>query len=209
MKIARVYIRVSTDDQDLTRQHALIERAKEQGYYVAKVYSEKESGTLANRPALDEMINDLQPGDVVIAENIDRISRLPLPDAEKLIERIKTKGAILAIPGILDLSQIKTDNEVSKIVLEAVQSILLKVALYYAREDYIMRRKRQMEGIAQARSLGKYKGRRPDYNLHRTVFALRKSGMTIEDTAKTAGCGVAQVSRIMKQYQSFDEIPNE
>ena len=29
------------------------------------------------------MIADLQPGDVVIAEKIDRISRLPLPEAEK------------------------------------------------------------------------------------------------------------------------------
>jgi DNA invertase Pin-like site-specific DNA recombinase len=28
------------------------------------------------------MIADLQPGDVVIAEKIDRISRLPLPEAE-------------------------------------------------------------------------------------------------------------------------------
>ncbi len=31
------------------------------------------------------MIADLQPGDVVIAEKIDRISRLPLPEAEKQI----------------------------------------------------------------------------------------------------------------------------
>ena len=180
MKIARVYIRVSTDGQDLTRQHTLIEKAKKQGYY-----------------------------DVVIAENIDRISRLPLPEAEKLIERIKTEGAILAIPGILDLSQINIDNEVSKIVLEAVQSILLKVALYYAREDYETRRKRQSEGIARAKSMGKYKGRKPDYNLHRQVFALRKSGMSIDETAKTVGCGQAQVSRIMKQYQTFDDIPSE
>lgn len=207
MKIARVYIRVSTDNQDLTRQQALIERAKEQGYYVAKVYSEKESGTLADRPALNEMIQDLQNGDVVVAENIDRISRLPLPEAEKLIERIQSKGAILAIPGILDLSQIQMDSEVSKIVLESVQSILLKVALYYAREDYLLRRNRQIQGIKQAKSLGKYRGRRPNYNLHRQVFALRKSGMSIEDTAKTAGCGIAQVSRIMRQYQTFDDIP--
>lgn len=41
MKVARIYIRVSTDDQGLTRQRTLIEKAKEQGYYVAKVYSEK------------------------------------------------------------------------------------------------------------------------------------------------------------------------
>ena len=45
------------------------------------------------------MIKDLQPGDVVIAEHIDRISRLPLPEAEKLVASIREKGARISVPG--------------------------------------------------------------------------------------------------------------
>jgi DNA invertase Pin-like site-specific DNA recombinase len=33
------------------------------------------------------MIADLQPGEVVVAEKIDRISRLPLAEAEQLVCR--------------------------------------------------------------------------------------------------------------------------
>lgn len=39
-RIARVYLRVSTDEQDLRRQEALVENARAAGYYVAAVYRE-------------------------------------------------------------------------------------------------------------------------------------------------------------------------
>ena len=42
--IARVYLRVSTDDQDLQRQEAITAQAKAAGYYVAGTYREKASG---------------------------------------------------------------------------------------------------------------------------------------------------------------------
>src|SRR3546814_9349886 len=86
-QIGRVYLRVSTDAQDLRRQDAIVAEAKAAGYSVAAVYREKASGARADRPELLRMIADLQPGDVVIAEKIDRISRLPLAEAEPLGER--------------------------------------------------------------------------------------------------------------------------
>lgn len=68
---ARVYLRVSTDDQDLQRQDAIVEATRAAGYYVARVYREKASGARADRPELLSMIDDLQPGEVVVAEKID------------------------------------------------------------------------------------------------------------------------------------------
>ena len=76
VKGARVYLRVSTDEQDLARQEAIVAGARAAGYYVAAVYREKASGARADRPELLRMIDDLQPGEVVVAEKIDRISRL-------------------------------------------------------------------------------------------------------------------------------------
>src|SRR3546814_7152078 len=79
--------------------------------YVAAVYREKASGARADRPELLRMIADLQPGEVVIAEKIDRISRLPLTEAEQLVETIRARGARLAIPGVLDLSDLAADAD--------------------------------------------------------------------------------------------------
>ena len=44
MKIARIYLRVSTDEQDLTRQAEIEQSARLAGYYIAGVYREKASG---------------------------------------------------------------------------------------------------------------------------------------------------------------------
>jgi hypothetical protein len=41
-----------------------------------------------------------------VAEKIDRISRLPLADAERLVASIRIKGARLAIPGVVELSDL-------------------------------------------------------------------------------------------------------
>ena len=104
MNIARIYLRVSTEEQDLTRQAEIELSTRAAGYYIAGVYREKASGARADRPELLRMIADLQPGEVVVAEKIDRISRLPLAEAEQLVGSIRAKGARLAVPGLVDLS---------------------------------------------------------------------------------------------------------
>jgi len=160
LKVARVYLRVSTDEQDLKRQESIIDQAKADGFYIAGIYREKASGARADRPELLRMIGELQPGDTVIAERIDRISRLPLNEAEKLVAAIRAKGARLAVPGVVDLSELAATSEGSaRIVLEAVQEMLLKLALQMARDDFETRRERQKQGIELAKRDGKYAGR--------------------------------------------------
>lgn len=105
MKVARIYLRVSTEEQDLSRQDAIVESTKAAGFYVAGIYREKASGARADRAELLRLIADLQPGEVVVAEKIDRISRLPLAEAERLVASIRAKGARLAVPGVVDLTE--------------------------------------------------------------------------------------------------------
>jgi len=203
IRAARVYLRVSTEQQDLARQEAIVTGARSAGYYVAAVYREKASGARPDRPELIRMIADLQPGEVVVAEKIDRISRLPLPEAERLVEAIRAKGAQLAVPGIVDLSDLVADaTGVSRIVLEAVQDMLLRVALQTARDDYETRRERQRDGIEIARRAGRYTGRKADTAQHRRIVALREAGMSIARTAELAGCSVAQVKRVTAAHRA-------
>lgn len=74
--------------------------------------------------------------------------------------------------------------------------MLLKLALQMARDDYEDRRERQRQGIELAKRAGRYKGRRADPKLRAQVIALRSVGRSIAETAKLAGCSVAQVKRI-------------
>ncbi len=204
VKIARVYLRVSTDQQDLERQEQIVADAKAKGFYAAGVYREKASGARTDRPELLRMIADLQNGEVVIAERIDRISRLPLAEAEALISTIKAKGARLAVPGVVDLSELAAASEgVAKVVLEAVQEMLLKLALQMAREDYETRRERQAQGIALAKKVkGKYEGRKADEDRHELIRTLRASGSSIAETAKLAKCSASLVKLVCRPSQS-------
>ncbi|ARV23410.1 resolvase [Xanthomonas citri pv. glycines] len=205
LKVARVYLRVSTDAQDLERQESIIEGARAAGYYVAGVYREKASGARPDRPELLRLVADLQSGEVVISEKIDRISRLPLAEAECLIAAIRAKGARLAVPGVVDLSELAAEAQgIAKIVLESVQDMLLKLALQMARDDYEDRRERQRQGIKLAKDAGKYQGRRADPKRRARVIALRRSGHSITRTAELAGYSPAQVKRIWAEV-SKDE----
>jgi DNA invertase Pin-like site-specific DNA recombinase len=209
MKVARIYLRVSTEEQDLTRQADIERQTKAAGYYVAGVYREKASGARTDRPELLRMIADLQPGDVVVAEKIDRISRLPLEEAEKLVQSIRAKGATLAIPGIVDLSEVSAGAEgIARIVLDSVQDMLLKLALQIARDDYEVRRERQSQGVELAKAAGKYKGRKPNDTLNECIVGLRKGGNSIRKTAELAGCSESQVKRIWGAYKLSMEAQN-
>lgn len=207
LMVARIYLRVSTDAQDMERQENLAQAAKAAGYYIAGIYREKASGARADRPELLRMVADLQPGEVVIAEKIDRISRLPLPEAERLVASIRATGARLVIPGVVDLSDLVAEADgVTKIVLESVQAMLLRLALQMARDDYEDRRERQRQGIELAKAAGKYRGRRADPRRRAQVIELRRAGYSISRTAELAGCSPSQVKRIWAMAAAETEI---
>lgn len=201
LKVARIYLRVSTEEQDLARQAEVESSTRAAGYYIAGVYREKASGARADRPELLRMIGDLQPGEVVVAERIDRISRLPLPEAERLVQSIRAKGAKLAVPGLVDLSDFTAEADgVARIVLEAVQELLLKLALQMARDDYETRRERQRQGVELAKAAGKYAGRVPDTQTHQRIVAFRAAGQSISRTASLTGASPSQVKLIWARH---------
>lgn len=206
-----VYMRVSTEGQDIERQEALLKNAEAMADKVAIYpYYEKASGARADRPELNRMINALGAGHIVMAEKMDRISRLPLPEAEALIKTIKDKGARLAIPNVVDLSElINSSKGTAKVVLESVQAMLLKLALQMAREDYEDRRERQRQGIAIAQQKDakqtnperkKYKGRAANTKNHKRIIDYRTNGKSIAETAELCECSTALVKRVWKKH---------
>ena len=195
--IARIYQRVSTRDQELTRQQSLRVEAEAKGYQVVATYSEKESGTKEDRPELQRMLADLNDGDTIIAEHLDRITRLPLDKAEALMAVIKAKGAKVSVPGLIELP--KVGDGVAGIVVDAMQEMLLKIALYQCRADWETRRERQRQGIEVAKAKGVYKGRKPDTFTNAKIIELRNLDYTIAKIADKLEVSESQVKLILKK----------
>lgn len=208
LKIARIYLRVSTLQQNLERQRKIIDEAKKNGFYIAGIYEEKASGVNASRPELNRLIDDLQEGDWVIAERIDRITRLPPREAELLIQRITEKGAKLHVPDVFsfgNLDELMGEGDslpkyLTEPLMEALQKMFLRMALSIAHEDWKTRRERANQGIARAKKEGRMKGRPANEELHKNIIQLTLNGVSITGIASALKCSTSTVSKVRRAY---------
>src|SRR5664279_5071708 len=90
--LARAYLRASTSAQDATRARAQVEAfATERELNIVGTYVESESGAKLARPELFRLIADSKPGDVLLIEQVDRLSRLTDADWRKLRAELDAK----------------------------------------------------------------------------------------------------------------------
>ena len=157
----RAYLRTSTEDQDANRARGeLVAFAAERGLKIATFYVENESGASLQRPELFRLLNDCEAGDVLLIEQVDRLSRLNAQDWETLRKEIKARGVrIVAIDLPTSWMSISADETTNRL-MSAVNEMLLDMLAAIARKDYDDRRRRQSQGIAKAKANGQYKGRR-------------------------------------------------
>lgn len=140
MKIG--YIRVSTDEQNTVRQEILM---KELG--VDEVYIDKTSGKNTNRPQLKSMLDYVRHGDTVIVSEISRFAR-NTKDLLELVEILTNKG----VEFVSRKEAIDTATPTGKFMLTVFGAVA------ELEREYILQRQR--EGIAAAKKIGKYKGRK-------------------------------------------------
>lgn len=196
----RTYLRASTSEQDASRARDALEQfAADHGQHIACEYLENESGAKADRPELLRLLKDAKKGDVLLIESIDRLSRLPADDWQKLRSAIDSKGlriVALDLPtshqGIADTK----GDEFTGRMLAAINSMLVDMMAAIARKDYEQRRERQAQGIAKAKEKGAYKGRPVDADLHKRVRELLTAGLGIRATARHADCSTTTVLKI-------------
>lgn len=98
------YIRVSAEDQNLGLQISLIEALKPD-----QVYSDKESGTVAERLAYTELCNEIEQGRIssVLVYRLDRLGRDPIELIRffNLLERKHVKFISVTEPWLTDWNQ--------------------------------------------------------------------------------------------------------
>jgi len=199
----RAYLRASTDSQDATRaKGALVQFAAEHGHKIAAFYIENESGTKLERPELFRLLDDSHEGDVLLIEQVDRLSRLSQDDWASLKTQIAAKKVTVVS---LDLSTshavlqpTKGIDDFTKGMIAAVNGMLLDMLAVVARKDYEDRRRRQKEGIKNAVDNGVYKGRQIDQDLHTRIKEALASGMSLRKAATVVGCAVSTVQRVAK-----------
>src|SRR5271167_2942277 len=154
--LTRCYLRASTDEQNASRARNQVEAfAAERGLVIASTYVENESGAKLARPELFRLIADSRPGDVLLVEQVDRLSRLTAADWQKLraeLDRKQIRVVALDLPTSWQLAS--PADEFASRMFAAINSMLLDMLAAVARKDFDDRRRRQEQGIAAAKAKG-------------------------------------------------------
>ncbi len=196
------YLRASTKDQDALRaKHALEAFVSDLGHSVNAWFVEHESGATLKRPELFRLLEIAQRGDVLLVEQVDRISRLNGEDWKLLKSQITGKGIIIValdLPTSHQFIHSKSD-EFTQRMLSAINGMMLDILAAVARKDYEDRRRRQLEGIEKARRAGKYKGRPLNVAVRRNIAAPLKDNCTINEMVSIPKCTNKTVMAVKRE----------
>ena len=196
----RCYLRASTDEQDATRARADLERfAAERGLTVAAWYVENESGSKLARPELFRLLADCHPGDVLLIEQVDRLSRLNDADWKRLraeLDRRAVRVVALDLPTSWTLAA--PSDEFTARMFAAVNAMMLDVLAAVARKDYEDRRRRQAQGVAKAKKEGLYRGRPANVERNAAITAMLKSGQSWSTIVRATGASRDTLFRLTK-----------
>ena len=198
------YLRASTQEQDALRaKNQLVEFAKQSDLTVATFFVENESGATLNRPELFRLLEIAQPDDIILVEQIDRISRLNDKDWNKLKGLIKSKGLRIVSLDLPTSHQLMThSDEFTNRMLTAINDLMLDLLAAVARKDYQDRRRRQKEGIEKALLNGLYKGRKEDTELSDKIEMLLLDGKSYSMIIHLLGCSIGTIAKVSKRLKA-------
>lgn len=135
------YIRVSTKEQDETRQ---IEALKRVGILEKNIYIDKSTGTtFVGREAWQQLLAKVVVGDTITIKELDRLGRNN-KEVKETFELISKKGVFLEF---LEQPLLNTYGK-SEIERELLQPLILHLLGYFAEKENEKRKIRQVEAYA-------------------------------------------------------------
>ncbi len=136
------YIRCSSIEQNEARQFEALKN-----YNIDKYFTEKASAKDTNRPQLQLMLDYAREGDVIYIKDFSRLAR-STKDLLDIVEILNKKGVkLISLKENLD-----SNTSTGKLMLTMI------AAIYEFERSNLL--ERQAEGIAIAKRLGKFKGRK-------------------------------------------------
>lgn len=168
------YIRVSTLIQNTARQL--------DGIKLDKVFEDKASGKNTDRPQLSACLAHLREGDTLHVHSMDRLCR-NLDDLRRIVKDLTSRGVVIKF----HKEGLNFNGDESP-----MSNLLLSMLGAYAEFERSIILERQREGIAIAKSEGKYKGRKLSLTDDRVLELKRRAGAGEKKTALALDFGISR-----------------
>jgi DNA invertase Pin-like site-specific DNA recombinase len=185
---AAIYVRVSTDRQQVENQRAEVERMARARGYEPVLYEEVESAAKA-RPVFDRMLSDARAGRVqaVAVWVLDRLHRSMVGAINTVLELDRLGVPVLSVrEGWLDTSG-------------PVRPLLVAIFGWVAEQERTRLIERTKAGLERARREGKRLGR-PRVSPMKVAAAVERvrAGASLREAADAAGVGYGTLRRALE-----------
>lgn len=152
------YHRTSTKEQHLDRGVLEIRKfCEENKMPLTDIFTDQLTGKKFDRPEYQFLKKRIQPGDILIISELDRLGRNKaqiLKELEYYRDR-KVRVMILEIPTTL-MEFSKVDNAMAALIMETINNLLIEVYAVFAEAELEKKEKRQREGIETKKLRGEW-----------------------------------------------------
>lgn len=150
------YVRVSTVEQNTERQ---IIKMKALGISEDHLFIDKASGKNMDRPQWKLLMDTVSEGDSIVIDSLDRLGR-NYDDVTREWKRLTRETGVHIKCLDLEFFDSQKFAEMGDLGI-CLEDMLLSLLAYVAQTERKKIKQRQSEGIAVAKSAGKYEGRKP------------------------------------------------
>jgi DNA invertase Pin-like site-specific DNA recombinase len=176
------YARVSTDGQSVSAQVAALRK-----HGAGKVFREVASGAKTDRAQLRRVLDQLDPGDVLLATRLDRLAR-------------STRDLLNTLAAIVDREAgFRSLGDAWADTTTAHGRLMLTVLGGLAEFERDLVRARTGEGRERAKARGVKLGRKPKLTEHQKQEALRRrdcDGEPVREIARSYNVSHSTISRL-------------
>ena len=189
------YIRVSSIDQNTERQL--------DGLQLDRVFIDKMTGSIKDRPELQRMIEYVRQGDTVYVHSLDRLAR-NFANFLDIIKQLNKKGVIF--------KSFKENLTLDGLNNNPMDMLILHIFGAIAEFNRSLIREAQREGIAKAKKRGVYRGRQTVLTPERIksiegLLTQKESSLdeykkiSYQKIADTVGISIATLNRYLSERQ--------
>lgn len=192
-KVCAIYARISTSDKGQSTEMQITDLkayAIAHGFEIYRIYEDQGySGSSANRPALKELLQDVDDGKVthVLCWRLDRWFR-SLKEVVNTLNSLTEKGIVfISLKDGINLES-------------STGRLMAGLMACFAQFELEVIRERVRAGLENARRKGRVGGRRQTIDIAK-VISLRNSGMTMQQIADQIGVTRSAVSKTLTKSQ--------
>lgn len=185
------YIRVSSADQNAARQEEALSKT---GFQPDKTCVEHVSAKDTNRPGLQELLEQLQPGDTLLVHFIDHLCR-NMSDMCAVTTWLRDQGVSLIF--------LKEQLTFSAGTKNPMQELQLHMMSAFSQFERALLKERQADGIAAKKARGEKTGRpSADIKKIQEIDALRSGGVRLRIACAHAGLGVSTYYKLRNRMNN-------